>query len=185
MIMEEIYRTVPGYEGKYEVSNLGNVRSLDRVDARGWRIKGRVLSPCVDKKGYRRVCLHDGQPQSYKVYRLVAIAFIPNPDNKKEVDHIDAVRHNDRADNLRWVTRQENNNNPITRANNSNAGRGRVFSNGHRRKIGEANRKRTITDETKKKIGASKMGNTYWVGRSHSEESRQKMKETWARKSKR
>lgn len=166
----------------YEVSNLGNVRSLDRNDARGWKIKGRTLSPYIDKKGYRRVCLNNGSSKVMKVYRLVAMAFISNPDNKPEVDHIDTNRSNDRADNLRWVTRQENNRNPITRANNSQSGRGRVFSEEHRRRIGEANRRRIVTDDTKKKISESKVGNQYWLGKSHSEETKQKMREAWKKR---
>ena len=115
----EIWKPVVGYEDYYEISSMGRVRSLDRY-ARGScdsikLHKGRILNPKIDRDGY---CIYnlckDGQSKSFRGHRLVADAFIPNPDNKPCIDHINCVRSDNRLENLRWVTHKENNNNPIT-----------------------------------------------------------------------
>ena len=111
-IIEE-WKSVVGFEKLYEVSNLGNVRSLQYHGKR--RIK--IMSLSNDKLGYKLVKLRDWNNSivgSYKVHRLVAQAFIPNPDNKEQVDHIDTNPANNIVSNLRWVTPLENQNNPIT-----------------------------------------------------------------------
>lgn len=99
--MEEVWRSVLEYEGLYEVSNLGRVRSLPRYSCKQ-RIKGRMLKP--SGWPYLHVTLHrDGSYKNAMVHRLVAQAFLPNPDNLSEVDHIDHNRFNNSVDNLRWV----------------------------------------------------------------------------------
>lgn len=111
-IVEE-WKPVVGFEGLYEVSNLGNVRSIQFHGKR--RIK--ELSQISDKLGYKRVKLRkwdDSVAGSFQVHRLVALSFIPNPDSKPQVDHIDTDPSNNRVDNLRWVTSIENQQNPIT-----------------------------------------------------------------------
>lgn len=112
--MEE-YRKIPGLPIYYEVSNFGNVRTLDHHVKGRWGymcLKGKTLKQCTDKKGYKFVTLE--KSKTYKIHRLVAKAFISNPCNKPCIDHIDGNRKNNRAENLRWVTCKENNNNPIT-----------------------------------------------------------------------
>lgn len=106
--MQEIWKPVVGYEGHYEVSDLGQVRSLDRLDARGWRISGRILRPATDSKGYLQIGLWlDGQ-KSFKVQRLVLAAFVgPCPDGR-EAAHGNGVRIDNRLVNLRWATQEEN-----------------------------------------------------------------------------
>lgn len=107
---EERWKDVVGYEGLYRVSNYGVVIGLYR------RKYGKPLSAAKNNKGYRYVCLYkNGQSRCYKVYRIVATAFIPNPDNLPEIDHIDGSRDNDCSWNLRWCTHAGNINNPITR----------------------------------------------------------------------
>ena len=113
--MEEQWKDIKGYEGLYEVSNLGNVRSLDRTVKRGqgYTIKeGRVLTPFYEKKkGYYQVVLaKDGKAKTYRVHRLVAIAFLENPYNYTDVNHKDEVKTNNNVDNLEWCTRKYNNN---------------------------------------------------------------------------
>jgi predicted XRE-type DNA-binding protein len=113
--MEEIWKDIPGMEGHYQCSNLGKVRSLDRLLP--WKsktgisyvrkTKGKVLSPGK----YRYLQYHLSLPSGYKTFyghRLVAITFIPNPKNLKEVDHLNGDRFDNRVENLRWVTPSEN-----------------------------------------------------------------------------
>lgn len=116
----ETWKEIKGYENLYQVSNLGRVRSLDRITVSGRGngdrlIKGRILVGGVTNK-YHFVLLTqlDGTKKNYYRHRLVAEAFIPNPDNKPCVDHIDGNPNNNALDNLRWVTASENQNNPIT-----------------------------------------------------------------------
>ena len=94
--MEE-WRMVVGYEGLYEVSNFGNVRS-----------KRKILKQ-TNYNGYQCVCLSkESNRKIHKVHRLVAIAFIPNEENKREVNHIDEDKTNNHVSNLEWVTPKEN-----------------------------------------------------------------------------
>ena len=102
-MIEEIWKPVVGYEGLYEVSSYGRVRSLDRYDSRNRFLKGRILRLNDDGKGYLRVQLSsNGKAKMYSVHRLVAIAFLPNPDNLPEVNHRDEDKINNSVENLEW-----------------------------------------------------------------------------------
>ena len=112
----EIWKNVVGYEGKYMVSNQGRVYSLTRIRSNGGRVyKGRILKGefC---RNYYCVALLDGNGKSKlcKVHRLMALAFIPNPENKPQIDHIDGNPKNNNVCNLRWATAKENVRNPNT-----------------------------------------------------------------------
>jgi hypothetical protein len=114
----EIWKDVPGYAGIYQVSNLGRVKSLQRVISRenGWKqtINERFLKQ-ANLNGYKIVGLRKKDfHKTYLVHVLIAKSFIENPHKKQFVDHIDTNRRNNNVSNLRWVTRLENNNNPIT-----------------------------------------------------------------------
>lgn len=124
--MEEIWKDVVGWEGLYQVSNFGKVRSLDRhVKGRlknGKNIKGRILVRRYDKDGYLTVHLRDcdnNKSKLCKVHRLVAEAFIPKIDGKDSIDHINSVRDDNRVENLRWCTIKENASFPMARENKS------------------------------------------------------------------
>lgn len=105
--MEEIWKDIKGYEGLYQVSNLGRVKSLFRYS--------KILKNKIGNNGYCTVCLYGNKKPCFKlVHRLVAEAFIPNPDGKPCVDHINTVRDDNRVENLRWCTTRENCNNPIS-----------------------------------------------------------------------
>ena len=116
--MTEEWKDIEGYEGKYQVSNLGRVRSLGRDIVRRTRygtmapyhISGRVLKPLHSQGDYCYVHLFDkdGASTNHKVHRLVAKAFVPNPDNLNEVNHIDEDKDNNRADNLEWCKHVDN-----------------------------------------------------------------------------
>ena len=106
-MIEEIWRPIEGYEGLYEVSNLGRVRSLDRFYYR--LHKGKVLSPTKDRYGYLTVTLNcNGKSKTIKIHRLVAQAFLPNPDNLPQVNHKDEVKSNNCVDNLEWCSAKYN-----------------------------------------------------------------------------
>lgn len=112
MITEEVWKPVVGYEGYYEVSNMGKVRSLDRdiyCKAGGHYIKkGRILKQ-GNSRGYKIVKLIGKSQFTYKfVHKAVAEAFIPNPDNYPEVNHKDETRDNNRVGNLEWCTKKYN-----------------------------------------------------------------------------
>lgn len=112
MITKEIWKDVVGYEGMYQVSNLGHVKSLDRKRSDGHNIKGVMLKIIHDKYGYCIVSLcKNGQNKLKKVHRLVAEAFIPNPDNLPQVVHKDDVvsKDNNTVENLMWSTVKDNN----------------------------------------------------------------------------
>lgn len=139
--MEEIWTNIIGYEGLYQVSNLGQVKSLERDYLTGnggvRHIETHYLRQAETAKGYLKVTLlKNGKRKTKHVHRLVAEAFIPNPDNKPQVDHIDGNKKSNVVFNLRWATNKENANNPNT-----------VGKNHH-----------THTDEWKQKMSEMKKG---------------------------
>ena len=107
------WRDIPGYEGLYKVSNTGIVYGFS---------KNKTIKAFPDKDGYLKLNLYkkgdDGRSKrrSWAVHRLVALAFIPNPENKPQIDHINGNKSDNRVENLRWATGKENINNPVTKA---------------------------------------------------------------------
>ena len=109
LIVKEVYRPVKGFEGLYEVSNFGNVRSLKKIIGRRV-VDARLLKQRISTQGYLMVSL----TRNYKtfnasVHRLIAEAFIDNPFNKATVNHIDGNKLNNDISNLEWATQRENN----------------------------------------------------------------------------
>ena len=97
--MQEIWKPIPYYENLYEVSNLGNVKSL----------RNKIILKPFLTRGYFSVNLSkDGICKTFLIHRLVALAFIPNPNNYKEVNHKDEIKTNNNVDNLEWCTREYN-----------------------------------------------------------------------------
>ena len=125
---KEIWKDVVGWESFYQVSNIGRVRSLDRIVIRSINgnrfVKGVLLKLRKDKDGYMIAHLRDSARKKNrltKVHRLVADAFIEKVDGKEQIDHINGIRDDNRVGNLRWCTNQENNNFPLAKVNRSKA----------------------------------------------------------------
>jgi hypothetical protein len=109
---QERWLPVVGFEGLYEVSDFGRVRSLDKEFNTGFgkvAKKGRIMRLKLEKTGYPRVKLcKNGTSKHCNVHRLVAEAFLPNPENKRTVNHKDSNRANNLLSNLEWATNSEN-----------------------------------------------------------------------------
>lgn len=111
----ELWRWVVGYEGLYMVSSYGRVMSVPKRAARsnGYMASydGQILSPSNNTKGYPSVSLHrDGRGRTRAIHRLVAEAFVPNPEGLPSVNHIDEDKTNNSVENLEWCTLEYNNN---------------------------------------------------------------------------
>ncbi len=106
--MKEAWKQIEGYEGLYEVSNLGRVKSLPKPKSLNRR-KGELIMSHGIGAGYPFIILcKNGKVKNIRIHRLVAKAFIPNLDNKPQVNHINCVKHDNKVENLEWTTQQEN-----------------------------------------------------------------------------
>lgn len=171
MYKDEIWKesTIKGRYGVYLVSNYGRVIGPH----------GKILSTKMKVNGYPVIKYWNGKyVDSALVHRLVAEAFIPNPDGKPEVDHINTIRTDNHVENLRWVTRVENHRNSITRFHYGQWQKGRKLSESTREKMSASHigLQNSLgykwTDEQKEKL---KGRENKWTGRKHSEESKRKM----------
>ena len=151
----EIWKDILGYEGLYQISNKGRVKSFQ-----GGKVK--ILKGCLTADGYPQVTLSKNGEQKRKIVgRLVAEMFIPNPDNKPYIDHINTIRDDNRVCNLRWVTHTENMNNELTL---------------------QHLKERVCTEETRRKMSEVRKGmlageKNPMYGKQHSEEVRKKLSE--------
>ncbi|WP_298774960.1 NUMOD4 domain-containing protein [uncultured Empedobacter sp.] len=114
------WKDIKEYEGLYQINSKGEVRSLDRVvncihNSKAVK-KGKAIKHILNSANYYVVNLYkNGKVKQFFIHRLIAIHFIPNPENKKEIDHINTNTLDNSLSNLRWATRKENVNNPISK----------------------------------------------------------------------
>jgi hypothetical protein len=118
--MEEIWKDIPGYEGKYQASTEGRIKSLKRYSKEysgsnphnpgRTTIPERIMKGSPDQDGYLDVALTDGEgyQRTFRVHRLIALTFLPNPDNLPQVDHLNCIKDDNRVANLEWVSCKEN-----------------------------------------------------------------------------
>lgn len=139
--MQEIWKDIDGYIGYYQVSNLGRVKSLDRVTSDGKFRKGKILKQTICASGYYVVelCKNNCEKQ-YRVNILVAQTFVTNDDpiNKTQVGHKDETKTNNHADNLEWVTPRENCNMPLRKQRISNSLTGKQLSDEHKSNLSKS-----------------------------------------------
>lgn len=148
----ELWKDIQGYEGYYQVSNEGRVKSLERdVEWRGTirHQSERILKESTHNRGYKRVVLYNGSPNIEFVHRLVAEAFIPNPNNYPIINHKDENPSNNRVENLEWCTPQYNN----------------TYNDRHLKcaaKIAKSHTRLKLSEETKKKLSEAHKGQIPW-----------------------
>lgn len=164
--MQEIWKDIKGYEGLYQVSNKGRVKSLDRYVLRNGNtlfVRGVILSQ-LNNRGYLTVRLcNSGKYKNYFVHRLVANAFIHNDNNYFEINHIDENKHNNYVENLEWCDRKYNINYGSRADKFSNSMKGKLAGKNNPRygKIGTM-RGKHLTTEQKNKISVKASGRI-WV----------------------
>lgn len=110
---KEIWKPVKHYESYYEVSNKGNIRSIERIvvlPTHQYLKRQKIIKQFKDRRGYFHVKLYNGfgECKSLTTHRIVALTFIDNPEGLIEVNHIDHNKHNNHVDNLEWITRSDN-----------------------------------------------------------------------------
>ena len=169
--MQEIWKkiiTPDGIYENYQVSNLGNIRSLN-YNHTG---KEKILKQNENRYGYMQVRLcKNSETKNYTVHRLVAMAFMPNVMNYKCIDHRDTNKHNNNVLNLVWCTQKQNANNELSKKKMSKSQKGKHRTEETKKKISVAKKGKHRTEETKKKISVANKGKTL------SEEHKKKMSE--------
>ena len=168
--MEEVWKDIQGYEGLYQVSTQGRVKSLERMIpySKGMRkIPEKIMQLELNTDGYWRLKLANGTTKkNKKIHRLVAEAFLPNPEGKRCINHIDGDKSNNCVDNLEWVTHKENMEHAVENGLTTawNLGKHYHWKHGH-------------SEETKQKLREKQTGRRYSWGHGHTEEAKQHISE--------
>lgn len=162
LLPKQIWKDIPGYEGKYQVSNTGRVRSLN------YRRTGKtkMLKQSINKHGYKIIMLSkNGKCKTWQVHRLVALVFIPNPNNYPVINHKDENPSNNTVWNLEWCTQEYNINYGTRNEKASNNMSGKHHTEETKRKISISNKGKNkgkhLTEESKRKISAALKGKNH------------------------
>lgn len=120
-MIEEIWKDIKDYEGLFQINPYGDIKTLERIDNNNHLVKEKLLIPSKDKDGYLYVNLttKDKTRKFNYIHKLVAQTFLPNPENKPYIDHINGFNTDNRVENLQWTTHKENCNNLITKRRKS------------------------------------------------------------------
>lgn len=158
--MVEVWHDVKGYEGLYQVSNLGRVKSLERnIKMRQYVLHTveKIMKPIFDGKGYNQITLcKSGKMKRISIHRLVATHFIPNTENKPFINHINGIKTDNRVENLEWCTPSENNLHMYRVLGHKGTMLGRKASEETRRKIIESNNKPVLCIELNQTFPSAK-----------------------------
>lgn len=152
--MQEIWKDIPGYEGLYQASNLGRIKSLERkvnTGNNGYRIeKEKIKKPVLQKSGYHHIALYKKcKRKEFGVHRLIMMTFCPNEDKQLQIDHIDMNKTNNKLDNLEFVTMEEN----IARMYAKKPPRTTI-----KKTLSSRKNAKIATEKSKKKVGQYKNG---------------------------
>lgn len=162
----ETWKDVVGYEGYYQISNLGTLKSLNRIvkHKKGTlSVRERIISPYISTFGYPSVRMTKGNiTKNFKIHRLIAEMFIPNPENKPQVNHINGVKTDNRIENLEWVTHSENLNHALEKSLRIMPSGTNVYNSKLTEVIVLTARKRYSSE----KISYQKLANEYGVSKS-------------------
>lgn len=147
----EEWRTIEEYPN-YQISNFGRIKSL-------WFGREKILKQSIHKNGYSHITLHkEDKMKTFLTHRLVAMTFIPNPNNYPQVNHKDEVKTNNCISNLEWVTQEYNNSYGTRLERMSKTKKGKIFSQEHKDKISKTLKGRKLSKETKDKISIANKG---------------------------
>ena len=161
---KEIWKDIKGFEGLYQVSNMGEVKSLDRkvIQYNGYNYseriyKGKMLKSAISRNGYKRVVLQNvNAKKNCCVHRLVAEAFIPNPNNLLIINHKDENKLNNQVENLEWCTQSYNINYGNRNKKVINKLKNKPKSDAHRLKLSIMAKKRKIKRDEKGRFMSTK-----------------------------
>ena len=151
-MVEEVWKDIKGYEGLYQVSNLGRIKSLVGWNGKEYVLREKILKPVIHKNKYASVTLHKDKKQiGREIHRIVAETFLENPNNYPHVMHLDENKYNNKLENLKWGTAKENCNFPEHK---------KRIAEAMTKKVGELNNfyGHKHSNETKQKIAQSRMG---------------------------
>ena len=148
---QEQWKPIQEFNGEYEVSNLGRVRSMKRYKG----VVGRIMPQTIQRTGYYAVTFHmNNKAYCRKVHRLVIEAFTPNPDNLPTINHIDGNKLNNHVSNLEWCTYQEN----MQHAVRTGLTHPHQWTDEERKQISERNKGQRVSDEQRAKLSAALKG---------------------------